>query len=140
VRPASDKKKTIRSRLKFSYTFSYSRRIIVGSFHDDGNSYVMFQIVQEARSSLAKMSKGAKREQGRGKREEGRGKREEGRGKRDEGRGKREEGRGKRDEGRGKREGKGGDAGEIAMGLFDVVISIRQDIKIDMLQADSRRS
>ncbi len=55
-------------------------------------------------------------------------------------RGNREEGRGKRDEGRGKREGKGGDAGEIAMGLFDVVISIRQDIKIDMLQADSRRS
>lgn len=110
--PASDKKKTIRSRLKFSYTFPYSRKIIVGGFHDDGNSYVMFQIAQEARSSLAKMSKGAKREQGRGTKEEGRG----------------------------KREGKGGDAGEIAMGLFDVVISIRQDIKIDMLQADSRRS
>jgi len=31
----------------------------------------MFQIVQEARSSLAKMSKGAKREQGRGTKEEG---------------------------------------------------------------------
>ncbi len=117
--PASDKKKTIRSRLKFSYTFPYSRKIIVGGFHDDGNSYVMFQIAQEARSSLAKMSKGAKREQGRGTKEEGKEKRE------------------KRKE---KREGKGGDAGETAMGFFDVVISIRQDIKIDMLQADSRRS
>ena len=71
MRPASDKKKTIRSRLKFSYTFSYSRRIIVGSFHDDGNSYVMFQIAQEARSSLAKG------EQGRGTKEEGKEKERE---------------------------------------------------------------
>jgi hypothetical protein len=42
-------------------------------------------------------------------------------------RGNREEGRGKKEEG--KEKDKGGDAGEIAMGCFDVVISIRQDIK-----------
>jgi len=130
VGPASDKKKTIRSRLKFSYTFPYSRKIIVGGFHDDGNSYVMFQIAQEARSSLAKG------EQGRGTKEEGE-KRKEKREKRKEKREKRKEKREKRKE---KREKRGGDAGETAMGFFDVVISIRQDIKIDMLQADSRRS
>ena len=71
----------------------------------------------------------AKREQGRGTKEEGE--------KRKEKREKRKEKREKRKE---KREKRGGDAGETAMGFFDVVISIRQDIKIDMLQADSRRS
>ena len=65
-----------------------------------------------------------------------RGNREEGRRKR----GKREKRKEKREKRKEKREKRGGDAGETAMGFFDVVISIRQDIKIDMLQADSRRS